>query len=112
MDILATRDTTTFNNVVAVGTATPAGNIVVAGQPLPGNFLPDINYKTTKLNLFGRYDFDKQSSVLMSLVHQKFENDDWQWGYNGVPFLYSDNTTVSNPNQSVTFVGVSYNYKF
>ncbi len=106
------NDVTTFNNVVAVGTATPAGNIVVAGQPLPGNFLPDINYKTTKLNLFGRYDFDKQSSVLMSLVHQKFENDDWQWGYNGVPFLYSDNTTVSNPNQSVTFVGVSYNYKF
>jgi hypothetical protein len=77
-----------------------------------GNFLPDINYNTTKLNMFGRYELDKKSSVLVNVVYQKFESDDWQWGYNGVPFVYSDNTTVSNPNQTLTFLGVSYNYKF
>jgi hypothetical protein len=35
------------------------------------------------------------------------------WGYNGVPFAYSDNTTVTaQPNQNVSFIGVSYVYRF
>jgi hypothetical protein len=32
---------------------------------------------------------------------------------NGVPFLYSDNTTVTlQPDQKVTFIGVTYAYRF
>ena len=41
-------------------------------------------------------------------------NYDWTYeGVNGVPFTYSDNTTLTrNQNQSVTFVGARYIYSF
>lgn len=113
VDLLVTQDVTTFNNTVATSNVGGAGNIAGwVGQTLPGNYLPNINYNTTKLNLYGVYELDKKSAIRVNLIHQKYETDDWQWGYNGVPFVYSDNTTVSNPNQSLTFLGVSYLYKF
>jgi MtrB/PioB family decaheme-associated outer membrane protein len=113
MDILVSNDVTSFNNVIATSNVGGAGNIAGwAGQTLPGNYLPNITYKTAKLNLFSVYEVDKKSAIKVNLVYQEFKNDDWQWGYNGVPFVYSDNTTVSNPNQSVTFLGVSYLLKF
>ncbi len=101
MDLLAADDVTSFTNNTTNGLPTLAANI-----------LPNINYNTRKLNLFGIYDVDKKSAIKVNLVYQEFKTDDWQWGYNGVPFLYSDNTTVSNPNQTLTFLGVAYLYKF
>jgi len=120
MDILATRDTTTFSNLVAVASATPASNPNAAGnipgwsgQTMPGNFLPNINYTTDKLNLHAKYVVNKSSDVQALLSWQHFKTDDWQWGYNGVPFVYSDNTTVSQPmNQHLVFVAARYIYKF
>jgi len=124
VNLMVTQDVTSFSNLVtptAGGIATPtattadmAGNIPgYNGARVPGgNYLPEINYNTTKLNLFALYEVDKKSAIKVNLIHQKFDTDDWQWGYNGVPFVYSDNTTVSNPNQSLTFLGVSYIYKF
>ncbi len=110
MDVVATTDGTRFNNVVST---TATGNIAGwAGQLLPGNYLPSINYATTKLNLFSSYEVDKKTTVRVNLAYQEFKTDDWQWGYNGVPYLYSDNTTVSNPNQTVTFLGVAFVRKF
>ena len=113
-DLMVANDVTTFNNVVASGATTNAlGNIPGwSGQSLPGNYLPTINYNTKKLNLFALYEVDKKSAIKVNLVYQELKTDDWQWGYNGVPFVYSDNTTVSNPNQSVTFLGVAYQLKF
>jgi hypothetical protein len=70
--------------------------------------LPDIKYTTNKLNIQGNYAIDKASDVRLLLAYQEFKTDDWQWGYNGVPFLYSDNTTVSQPNQYLSFIGASY----
>jgi hypothetical protein len=114
MDILSTRDKTTFSNVVATGNTGGAGNI--AGWPdqsLPGNYLPAINYRTDKVNLRGMYSLDNASDVLFRLTYQHFKTDDWQWGYNGIPFLYSDNTTVSQPmSQTLRFVSVSYLIRF
>lgn len=107
MDIIIADDVTTFTNLPSTGYAAP-----IAGQTLPPSYLPNINYNTKKLNLFGLYEVDKKSAVKVNLVYQEFKTDDWQWGYNGVPFVYSDNTTVSNPNQSLTFLGVSYILKF
>lgn len=124
MDVLAANDSTRFNNFVAptvAGLATPTattadinGNIVgFNGTRLPGgNYLPQINYNTVKLNLYGIYDVDKKSTIKVNLAYQEFKTDDWQWGYNGVPFVYSDNTTVSNPNQMVTFLGIAFVRKF
>lgn len=120
MDVLVTQDKTTFNNIVAIPNATPAnnpnalGNIPGwVGQTLPGNYLPNINYKTSKLNLKAKYEVDKMSSVQALFSYQQFRTDDWQWGYNGVPFLYSDNTTVSQPMiQNLKYMSVSYILKF
>ena len=113
-DLVVANDVTTFNNVVASGATTNAlGNIPGwSGQSMPGNYLPNINYNTKKLNLFALYEVDKKSAIKVNLVYQEFKTDDWQWGYNGVPFVYSDNTTVSNPNQNVTFLGIAYQLKF
>ena len=71
--------------------------------------LPDVTFRQTTLNLFGKYALDKVSAVRVNLIHQRNRLDEWTWNNNGVPFLYSDNTTVSqNPKQNVTFLGVSY----
>jgi hypothetical protein len=44
-------------------------------------------------------------------VHQQSATNDWIWGYNGVPFSYSDGTTLSQkPTQSVGYLGVTYIY--
>lgn len=115
MDLLVTQDKTTFNNVSATAVAgAAAGNILGwNGQALPGNYLPAINYKTNKLNLHAKYDVDKVSSVQALFSYQQFRTDDWQWGYNGTPFLYSDNTTVSQPmSQNLKYASVSYMLKF
>jgi MtrB/PioB family decaheme-associated outer membrane protein len=114
MDILATRDTTTFNNVVATSNVPSPGNIAGwVGQTLPGNYLPNINYTTDKLNLHAKYALNKMSDVQATFLFQHFKTDDWQWGYNGVPFLYSDNTTVSQPmNQNLKFIGAGYMLRF
>lgn len=124
-DLLAANDVTSLQNFVAptvAGLAAPAtltnadinGNIGgFNGTRSPGgNYLPSITYNTVKLNLYGVYELDKKSSVKVNLAYQEMKSDDWQWGYNGVPFVYSDNTTVSNPNQSVTFASVVYVHKF
>jgi MtrB/PioB family decaheme-associated outer membrane protein len=108
MDFLMTNDDTTFYNVPATGNI--AG---FAGQSQVGNFLPAINYNSKKFSLYGIYDLDKKSAVRVNVVYQEFSTNDWQWGYNGVPFVYSDNTTVSSDlNRTLTFVGVTYIYKF
>ncbi len=114
MNILTTRDTTTFNNVVATSNVGGAGNIAGwTGQTMPGNFLPNIHYTTNKLNVHGKYALDKVSDVQVILAFQQFKTDDWQWGYNGIPFLYSDNTTVSQPtNQLLKMLGASYLLRF
>lgn len=75
--------------------------------------LPDTSYRTTTLNLFGKYALQKNADVRLDLIHQRAKYNDWAWGYAGVPFFYSDNTSVSaQQQQNVTFIGVSYIYKF
>lgn len=79
---------------------------------MPGHYLPNINYNTRKVNLFGIYEGDKKPAFKVNKIYQVFKTDDWQGGYNGVPFVYSDNTTVRNQNQSVAYLGVACQYKF
>lgn len=122
LDILSTRDKTTFNNVIAYAATSgtnPAnladanGNIAGYSTAMPGNYLPTIYYKTDKLNLRGKYALDKISDVVVNLSYQQFQADDWQWAYNGTPFVYSDNTTVSQPSkQTLQFISASYIVRF
>lgn len=74
--------------------------------------LPDVEYRQTRLNLFGKYALEKNADIRVDFIHQRTKLDEWTWGYNGVPFAYSDNTTISlNQNQNVTFAGIRYIYK-
>jgi MtrB/PioB family decaheme-associated outer membrane protein len=73
--------------------------------------LPDVVYRQTALKLFGKYALEKGSSVRVDLVHQRVSVNDWAWGNSGTQFAYSDGTTVTqNPNQTVSFIGVTYIY--
>ena len=75
--------------------------------------LPDVTFRDLRLKLFGKYALQKNSDIRIDLVHDRTRLNEWTWGFNDVPFLYSDNTTVSlNPNQNVTFVGVRYIYRW
>jgi MtrB/PioB family decaheme-associated outer membrane protein len=75
--------------------------------------LPDVTYRVTTMKLYGKYAVKKNADVRVDLLHQRAKLDEWTWGYNGTPFAYSDNTTVTmQPNQRVTFLGASYVYKF
>jgi long-subunit fatty acid transport protein len=75
--------------------------------------LPDIVFRQTELKLFGRYALSKQSDLRLDVVHQRSAWTDWSWGYNGVPFVYSDGTTVNRqPHMNVTFIGLRYIYRW
>ncbi len=80
---------------------------------VPVSNLPDNTYRATLLKLWGTYAIDKKSGLRFDLIQQWADYNDWAWGYNGVPFAYSDNTTVTmQPSQDVTYVGVRYVYRF
>ncbi|OGB06467.1 MAG: hypothetical protein A3E25_00465 [Burkholderiales bacterium RIFCSPHIGHO2_12_FULL_69_20] len=75
--------------------------------------LPDIVFRQSTLKLFVKADIDKRSSARIDLVHQRARLNDWGWGYNGVPFAYSDGATLwQQPNQQVTAMAVSYTYQW
>ncbi|HEY6966257.1 MAG TPA: MtrB/PioB family decaheme-associated outer membrane protein [Burkholderiales bacterium] len=78
------------------------------------NGLPDVKFKLFRLNLYGDYVIDKASSVRLDYIHHRTFFDEWTWeGKNGVPFLYSDNTTLSaKTTQTVNFIGARYVYRF
>ena len=75
--------------------------------------LPDVTFRDLRLKLFGKYALQKNADIRVDLVHDRSRLNEWTWGFNGVPFAFSDNTTVGlNPNQNVTFVGVRYVYRW
>jgi MtrB/PioB family decaheme-associated outer membrane protein len=80
---------------------------------LAANGLPDVTYRLLQLKLYGEYAVQKNAYVRVNFIHYRSKLNEWTWGYNGVPFSYSDNTTVTaQPNQNVSFIGVSYVYRF
>ena len=82
---------------------------LASGNAESAGVLPDVTYRVTSLNLFGKYALRKNADLRVDLVHQRVKFDEWTWAN----FAYSDNTTVSmQPNQNVTFLGLRYVYKF
>jgi MtrB/PioB family decaheme-associated outer membrane protein len=74
---------------------------------------PDETYRSTVLKLYAKYALDKASGIQVDLIHQRVRYDQWAWGNGGVPFAYTDNSSVSiQPAQNATFIGVRYSYKF
>ena len=71
--------------------------------------LPDTRFRQASLKLFGKYTIDKASNVRLDLIHLRSYWNDWQWGFNGVPYVYSDATTINGKtSQAVSFLGVTY----
>jgi len=98
-------------NVYAQGLDSFAGADSIALLNATGG-LPDVVFSQTALKLFGKYALEqKGASVRVDLVHQRNALNDWAWGYSGIPFAYSDGTTLmQKPTQSVSFIGVTYIY--
>jgi MtrB/PioB family decaheme-associated outer membrane protein len=99
-DISYMKDSNRYQQSMATGAA------VVNG-------LPDVSFTLTSLKVYGKYALDQNAYIRADLIHQSVRFDEWTWGYNGTPFAYSDNTTVTmQPNQSTSFLGASYIYQF
>jgi MtrB/PioB family decaheme-associated outer membrane protein len=74
--------------------------------------LPEVTYRQTQLNLYGKYALEKNADLRLDVVYFQAKLEEYAWTNNGIPFTYQDNTTVGiDPNQSVTYVGVTYIYK-
>lgn len=75
--------------------------------------LPDIAFRQLGLRLTGKYAFDKKSSVRADLAYYHTRWDDWAWGTNGTPYVYSDGTVgTRNTSQGVTLLRVVYTYRW
>lgn len=85
-----------------------AANVAQTAVGLPPTFFSDTRYSA-----FAKYAMTKQSDVRLDLIYVENRLDYWAWGYAGVPFAYSDNSTMTiNADQRATFVGATYIYKF
>ena len=74
---------------------------------------PDETYRGTVLKLYAKYALDKASGIQVDLIHQRAEYDPWAWGSGGVPFSYTDNSTLTvQSDQTATYLGVKYVYRF
>ena len=75
----------------------------------PVTTLPDITTKLTRVNVFARYALQKNTGVRLDYVFDRYETDDWTWP----TWTFADGTRLTEPpTQKVSFIGVSYYYKF
>jgi MtrB/PioB family decaheme-associated outer membrane protein len=75
--------------------------------------LPNVAFRQTTMKLFSKYEVQKNTAIRVDVLQQRTFLNEWTWGYNGVPFAYSDNTTLSmDQHQNVTFIGVAFIYKW
>ena len=70
-------------------------------------------FRDLRVKLFGKLALQKNADLRFDLVHDRARLGEWTWGFNGQPFFYSDNTTVSLlPRQNTTYASVAYVLRF
>ena len=113
------NDINKYGVVAATGTAGDRLTGLTVTQPNANNLaqaavgLPDVIFRKTIVSFYGQYSLNKKSDIRLDLAHQKAKYNDWVWGTETASFTYADNTIVKQQvDQSVTFVGVTYIYKF
>ena len=76
--------------------------------------LPDVQFRELRLAAYMNFALAKNSDVRLDVMRVNSFLDEWAWQGIGVPYFYSDNTTVGlvNRDQHVTFLGASYIYRF
>ena len=108
-DLMFIRDNNQYRT--GLDALASAQNLAYFNSGLP--FIPDATFRDYRLKLYGSYAVQKTGDIRLEVIHDRTRLDEWQWGYNGVPFVYSDGTTVNlKPDQSVTYVSVIYTYRF
>ncbi len=75
--------------------------------------LPDVVFRDTRIKVNGVYALAKNQDLKLEVVHDRQKLDEWTWSYNGVPYVFSDNTTVfMQPSQKATYVSLLYTYRW
>lgn len=75
--------------------------------------LPDILFRRTELRVYGKYALSERSALRLDAVHQRARFNDWAFSFSGTPFLFGDNSTVTQlEQQNVTYLGVGYTYSW
>jgi hypothetical protein len=94
----------------SLDSAASAANVAFLAQ---SGGLPDVIFRDTRVKLHGIYALAKNADLRLDLIHDRQRLNEWTWGLNGTPFVYSDNTTVIlKPDQKVTFVSLLYSYRW
>jgi len=79
----------------------------IAGAAVPS--LPSFFTRQTSLKLFGTYALQKNASLRLDYVFDRYRTNDWSWA----TWTYTDGTYLSQRmHQTVSFVGVTYIYRF
>lgn len=98
-------------DIAAWTNATGAPVVVNGGVPIS-----DITDKHIRVSLFGQYALNKASDLRLDLIYDKWKTNDWTWtDVNGNPMRLTQNsatTVYADPNESATYVGLRYIYKF
>lgn len=116
--VMYINDATRYGIQASTGTTGTLPNIT-ATAPSAANLaqvaigVPDVRYETTAVTLTGKYAIHKNGDLRLSALYQRTKFNEWSWVYNGRSFVYQDNSTVGmKPEQSLTYVGLSYIYRF
>jgi len=108
-DILYILDKNVYNTGLDSGASAANVALFNSGQL----YVPDATFRDVRYKFYGTYLLQKNSDLKLEVVHDRAKLDEWTWGWAGVPWLYSDNTTVTlKPEQNVTFVSLVYTYRF
>jgi MtrB/PioB family decaheme-associated outer membrane protein len=101
------------DKLVYTQTLDPSNTTAANTALISNGGLPDVTYNLLRLNLYGSYALQKNAYVRLDLIHNRTSFNEWTYNFNGLPYLFSDNTTINaQEKQSVTFVGASYIYSF
>ncbi|HEY0846776.1 MAG TPA: MtrB/PioB family decaheme-associated outer membrane protein [Noviherbaspirillum sp.] len=98
-----------FTHSDSVGSST-----FVAGSAVPIGPLPDLESRLNRLEMFGRYQLQKDLTVNLKYAYERYSAADWAWD---APLSLASVSSVvgagnTSPKYNVHFVGVSLSYKF
>lgn len=84
------------------------------GSAAPVGPLPDLESRLNRLEMFGRYQLQKDLTVNLKYAYERYSSADWAWD---APLTLTSVTSVvgagnTSPKYNVHFVGVSLSYKF